>query len=219
MLSSQKSPPVRERAIPRGTTAGSGDSHSVGKSGRNCLGTHVEKLYERNKASARGKYMGEFLEREQGNRNEIVVVRPDTPPTPGGSGSDERPATPVTLGTSVGGLGTSPTPRDTIPEERPATPHTPGTPVVEDPVEVSPGSPDGPSSPPTPGVGQGGDSCQGAFLSPPLSPAHEGDSSPTPGRPVTQVDWVARSVADQASDPEMAVFVAESVEREAWAPM
>jgi len=40
-----------------------------------------------------------------------------------------------------------------------------------------------------------------------------------PGRPVTRVDWVARSVAElQASDPEMAAFVPECDEREAWAP-
>jgi len=50
-------------------------------------------------------------------------------------------------------------------------------------------------------------------------PAQEGDSPPTPGRPVTQVDWIARSVAElQAIDPEMAAFVTECDEREARAP-
>ena len=46
--------PVRERALPRGTKAGSGGSHSVGKSGRNYFSTHDKQLYKRNKASARG---------------------------------------------------------------------------------------------------------------------------------------------------------------------
>ena len=191
MLSSQKSPPVRERAIPRGTTAGSGGSHSVGKSGRNYFGTHVKQLYERNEASTRGRYMCDFLEREQGNHTEIEVVRPDTPPTPGGPGSEERPSTLVTLETSVGGLGTTPTPGDTSLEERPTTPPTPGTPVVRDPLESFPGSPNDLFLPPTPDRGQGGDSCQNPFLSPSVSPTHEGDPPPTPGSPVTQVDWVA----------------------------
>ena len=75
--------------------------------------------------------MGEFLEREQGNHTEMAVVRPDTPPTHGDSGSEERPTTLVTLETSVGGLGTPPTPGDTSAEARPATPPTPGTPVVK----------------------------------------------------------------------------------------
>ena len=114
----------------------------MGKSGRNYFGTHVGKLYERNEASARGRYMGEFLDREQGHHNEILVVRPDTPPTPGASGSDEHPTTPVTLRTSVVRLDTRPTPGDTSTEARPATPPTPGTPVVEDPLDGSPGSPD-----------------------------------------------------------------------------
>jgi len=49
--------PVRERALPRGTTAGSAGSHSVGKSGRDYFSTHNEQLYERNEASARGIYI------------------------------------------------------------------------------------------------------------------------------------------------------------------
>jgi len=106
---------VRERAIPRGTTAGSGGSHSLGKSGHNYFCTDVKKLYERNEASARGRYMGEFLDREQGHHKEISVVRPDTPSTPGDSGSDERPTTLVTHGTSVVRLDTPPTPGDTSP--------------------------------------------------------------------------------------------------------
>ena len=119
--------PVRERAIPRGTTAGSGVSHSVGKSGRNYFGTHVEQLYERNEASARGRYICDFLERERGNHTEIDVVTPDTPPTPGGPGSKERTTTLVPLETSVGGLGTPPTPGDKNLEERDTTPTTQGT--------------------------------------------------------------------------------------------
>ena len=208
--------PVRERAIPRGTTAGSGGSHSVGKSGRNYFCTDVETLYERNEASAHGRYMCEFLDRAQGHHNKISVVRPDTPPTPGASGSDGRPTTPVTLGTSVVRLDTPPTPGDTSPQARPATPSTPGTPAVEDPVDGSSGSPDGQSLPSTPECGQGGDYHQSPFLSPPLSPAHEDDSPPTPGRSVTQVDWVSRSVTElQAIDPEMAAFVTECDERDA----
>ena len=81
--------PVKERAIPRGTIAGNGNSHSVGKSGRNYFGAHVEQLYERNEASARGRYMCDVLERKQGSHTEIDVVRPDMPPTPGGLG-DKR---------------------------------------------------------------------------------------------------------------------------------
>ena len=81
--------------------------------------------------------MGEFLEREQGNHTEIAVVRLEIPPTPGSSGSEERPATPVTLETSVGGLGTPPVHGETSTEARPATPPNPGTPVVEHPVQGS----------------------------------------------------------------------------------
>ena len=41
------------------------------------------------------------------------------------------------------------------------------------------------------------------------------DSPPTPGRTVTQVDWVAQTVDElQASDPDMAAFVAECDERD-----
>jgi len=147
---------------------------SVGKSGRNHFGMHVETLYERNEASARGRYMGEFLEREQGNHTDIAVVRPHTPPTPGNPGSEERPTTLVTLETTVGGLGTPPTPGDTSLEACPVTTDTAGTPVVQDPVESFRGSPNDLSSPPTTGGGQGGDSCQSPFLSPSLSPMHEG---------------------------------------------
>jgi len=200
-------------------TVGSGGSHSVGKSGRNYFGTHIEKLYEQNEASARGKYMGDLLEREQDNHTEIEVVRLNTHPTPGGPGSEECPTTLVTIETSAGGLGASPTPGDTSLETRPATPPTPGTPVVQDPVESFPGSSNNLSLQPTPGGGQGGDSCERPFLSPSLSPAYEGDSPRTPEHPVTQVDWVALSVVElEASDPEMAVFVAECDEREAQVP-
>jgi len=91
--------------------------------------------------------------------------------------------------------------------------------VVQDTVESFPGSPIDLFSPPTPGRGQGGGSCQSLFLSPSLSLTDEGDSPPTPGRLVSQVDWVARSVAEvQANDPEMVAFVAECDEREARAP-
>jgi len=55
----------------------------------------------------------------------------------GGSESEERPATPVTLETSVGGLGTPPLHGDTSTEARPATPLNPGTPVVEHRVQGS----------------------------------------------------------------------------------
>jgi len=81
--------------------------------------------------------MGEFVEREQGNHTEIAVVRLEIPPTPGGSGSEERPATPVTLETSVGGLGTPPVHGDTSTEACPATPPNPGKPLVEHPVQGS----------------------------------------------------------------------------------
>jgi len=63
--------PVRERAIPRGTTAGSGSSHSVGKSGRNYFSTYDEQLYERNQASERGRYMGDFQERGHSMTTEV----------------------------------------------------------------------------------------------------------------------------------------------------
>jgi len=154
---------VRERALPRDTTAGSGGSHSVGKSGRNYFSTHDEQLYERNEASARGRYMGDFQEREQGNHAEIEVVRPDTPPTPGGPGSEENTTMLVTLETAVGGLAAPPTPGDTCLEARAATPPTPGTPVVRDLFESLPGSPNNLFSPPTPGRGEEGDTCQSQF--------------------------------------------------------
>jgi len=183
--------PVRERVLPRGTTADSGGSHSVGKSGRNYFSTHDEQLYERNEASARGRYMGDFQEREQGNHAEIEVVRPDTPPTPGGPGSEENTTILVTLETAAGGLATPPTPGDTSLEARAVTPPTPGTPVVWDLFESLPGSPNNLFSPPLPGRGEGGDTCKSPFLSPSLSPTQAADSPPTPERTVTQVDWVA----------------------------
>jgi len=47
-------------------------------------------------------------------------------------------------------------------------------------------------------------------LSPSLSPTQAEDSPPTPGSTVTQVNWVAQSVAElEVNDPEMAVFVVE----------
>jgi len=211
--------PVRERTLPRGTTAGSGGSYSVGKSGRNYFSAHNKQLYERNKASARGRYMGDFQEREQDNQVEIEMVRPDTPPTPGGPGSEENTTILVTLETTAAGPATPPTPGDTSLELRAATPPTPGTPVVWDLFESLPGSPNNLFSPPTPGRGEGGDTGQGPFLSPSLSPTQVQDSPPTPGRTVTQVDWVAQSVVElQVSDPAMAAFVAECDEREARAP-
>jgi len=114
--------PVRERAIPRGTTAGSGGSHTVGQSGRNYFCPAFEPLYERNEASARGRYIGEFPHPEQGHYNEVSVVRPDMPPTPGATGPEARPATPV----------------------------TPRTPVVRVPADGSPEPSDGQSSAATP---------------------------------------------------------------------
>jgi len=201
---------VRERAIPRGTTAGSGGSHSVGKSGRNYFSTHDKQLYKRNKASARGRYMGDFQEREQGNHTEIEVVRQDTPPTPGGPGSEENTTTLVTLETALGGLATPPTPGDTSLEARAFTTPTPGTPVVRDLFESLPGSTNDLFSPPTPGRGEGGDTCQSPFLSTSLLPTQAEDSPPTLGRTVTQVNWVAQSVAElEANDPEMVAFVAD----------
>jgi len=202
--------PVQERALPRGTTGGSGGSHSVRKSGHNYFSTHDEQLYERNEASARSRYMGDFQEREQGKHAEIEVVRPDTPPTPGGPGSEENTTMLVTLDTAVGGLVTPPTPGDTCLEARAATPPTPRTPVVRDLFESLPGSPNDLFSPPTPDSGEGGDTCPSPFLSPSLSPTQAEDSPPTPGRTVTQVNWVAQSVAElEVNDPEMAAFVVE----------
>ena len=163
--------------------------------------------------------MCDFQEREQGHHVEIEVVRPDMPPTPGGPGSEESTTTLVTFETAVAALATPPTPGDTSLEARATTPPTPGTPVVRDPLESFPGSPKDLFSPPTPGRGEGGDSCQILFLSPSLSPTQVEESPPTPGRTVTQVDWVVQSVAElEANDPEMAAFVAECDEREARAP-
>jgi len=135
----------------------------VGKSGRNYFSTHDEQLYERNEVSARGRYMGDFQEREEGNHVEIEVVRPDTPPTPGGPESEESTTILVTLETAVAGLATPPTPGDTSLELRAATPPTPGTPVVWDLFESLPGSPNNLFSPPTPGRGEGGDTVTAHF--------------------------------------------------------
>ena len=74
--------------------------------------------------------MSDFQECGQGNHAEIGVVRPDTPPTPGGPGSEENTTILVTLETAIAGLATLPTPGDTSLELRAATPPTPGTPVV-----------------------------------------------------------------------------------------
>jgi len=81
--------------------------------------------------------------------------------------------------------------------------------VIRDPFESLPGSPHDFFSPHTPGRGEGGDSCQSPFLSPSLSPTRAEDSPPTPGRTVTQVNWVGQSVAElESNDPDMAAFVA-----------
>jgi len=187
----------------------------VGKSGRNYFSTHDDQLYDRNEASARGRYMCDFQERKQGHNAEIEVVRPDTPPTPGVPRSEESTTTLVTLETAVGGLATPPTPSGTSLQARAAAPPTPGTPVVQDPLE----RPNDLFSPPTPGRGEGGNSCQSPFLSPSLSPTQPTESTPKPARTVTQVDWVAQSVAElETNDPEMAAFVTECDEREARAP-
>jgi len=132
--------PVRERALPKGTTGGSGGSHSVGKSGRDYFSTHNKQLYERNEVSARGRYMGDFQERDQGNHVEIEVVRPDTPPTPGGPESEENTTIIVTLETARVDLAAPPTPGDASLELRAPTPPTPGTPVVWDLCGRLPGS-------------------------------------------------------------------------------
>jgi len=169
--------PVRERALPRGTTAGSGGSHSVGNSGRNCFSTHNDQLYGRNEVSARGRYMCDTQERAPaaGNLTEIEVVRLDMPSTPGGPGSEENTTTLVTLETAIAALATPPTPGDTCLEARADTPPTPRAPVVRDLFESLPGSPNDLFSPPTPGRGEGGDSCQSPFLSPSLSPTQAED--------------------------------------------
>jgi len=170
---------------------GSAGSHSVAKSGRDYFNTHNEQLFERNEVSARGKYMGDFQERDHSERVELEVVRPDTPPTPGG------PESTTNL------------------ELRAPTPPTPGTPVVWDPCESLPGSPNDVFSPPTPGRGVGGDPAQSPCLSPSLSPTQVEDSPPTPGRTVTEVNWVAQTVHElQANDPDMAAFVVECDERD-----
>jgi len=91
--------PVRERAIPQGTTAGSGGSHLVAKSGRNHFCPEFDPLYERNEAGPRGRYIREFPHRDKEHHNKASVVRPDTPLTPGATGPEACPATPVTPGT------------------------------------------------------------------------------------------------------------------------
>ena len=156
--------------------------------------------------------MCDFQERAPaaGNLTEIEVVRLDMPSTPGGPGSEENTTTLVTLETAGAALATPPTPGDTCLKARADTPPTPRAPVVRDPFESLPGSPNDLFSPPTSGRGEGGDSCQSPFLSPSLSPTQAEDSPPTSGRTVTQVNWVAQSVAElEVNDPEMAVFVVE----------
>jgi len=101
--------------------------------------------------------MGDFQEREQGNHVEIEVVRPATPPTPGGPESQERTTIIVTLESAIAGLATPPTPGDTSLELRAPTPPAPGTPVVWNIFESAPGSTNNLFSPPTPGRGAGGD--------------------------------------------------------------
>ena len=137
----------------------------MGKSGRNYFSRHDEQRYDCNEVSARGRYMCDFQERAPaaGNPIEIEVVRPDTPPTPGGHGSEENTTTLGTLETAVGKLGTPPMPGDTCLEARADTPPTPGTPVVRDPFESLPGSSNDLFSPLTPGRGEGGDPIQVCF--------------------------------------------------------
>ena len=71
--------------------------------------------------------MCDFQERAPaaGNLTEIEVVRPDTPPTPGGLGSEENTTTLVTLETAVKTLAIPPTLGDTCLEARADTPSTP----------------------------------------------------------------------------------------------
>ena len=114
--------------------------------------------------TSHGRYICEFPNRDEGHNNEAPVVRPDTPPTPGATGPEERPATHV----------------------------TPRAPAEGVPTDGSPKPSDGRSSPATPGGGTGGEFCQSPFLSPPLTPAHEDESPPTPGRSATQIDLVTR---------------------------
>ena len=113
----------------------------MGKSGRDYFSTHNEQLYDRDEASARGRYMGDFPEREQGNHVQIEVVRPDTPPTPGGPESAEHTTIIGTLEPAIVDLDTPPTPGDTSLELRAPTPPTQGTPVVLDLFESAPGRP------------------------------------------------------------------------------
>jgi len=163
--------------------------------------------------------MGYFPEREQGNHVQIEVVRPYTPPTPGGPESAEHTAIIGTLGPAIVDLDTPPTPGDTSLELHAPTPPTLGTPVLWDLFESAPGSTNNLFSPLMPGRGAGGDTKQSPFLSPSLLPTQGHDSPPTPGRTVTQVDWVAQTVAElEVSDPAMAAFVAECDARDARAP-
>jgi len=76
----------------------------VAKSWSNYFCPEFEPLYERNKVTARGRYICEFPNRDKGHNNEAPVVRPDTPATPGATGPEERPATPVTFGAPVEGV-------------------------------------------------------------------------------------------------------------------
>ena len=137
---------------------------------------------------ARGIYMGDFQERDHSDCIELEVVRPDTPPTP----RDPESTTNLEL--------------------RAPTPPTPGTPVVWDPCESLSGLFKDVFSPPTPGRGVGGDPAQSPCLSPSLSPTQVEDSPPTPGRKVTEVNWVAQTVDElQAKDPEAFQWVRAKV--------
>ena len=107
----------------------------MGKSGRDYFSTHNERLFERNEVSARGRYMGDFQERDHSNHVELEVVRPDTPPTPGGPESEENTNIIVTHNSAIVDRATPPRSGDTTLELRAPTPPTPGTPVVWYPCE------------------------------------------------------------------------------------
>jgi len=74
--------------------------------------------------------MGDFQDRDQSNHVELEVVRPDTPPMPGGPESEENTNIIVPHDTAIVDRATPPTPGDTNLELHAPTPPTPGTPVV-----------------------------------------------------------------------------------------
>jgi len=95
--------PVRERAIPRGTPYGGGDSHLVGMRNYFCPDdTQVRQrvsgevvvenpvvclslfkpLNNQAEVAARGRYKCKFLAHDEGHHVNVPVVRPDTHPTP-----------------------------------------------------------------------------------------------------------------------------------------